>query len=195
MGLFHDWEYFDNVQLDTFLGESFEVASKEFRRCVKTGIVQEYKNPFWATLSRAKTEIFNKTRGKSKPTRPSKRSRKVKAPTSKEELGASPDFQDWLNWFVLPDGQTLDDISDHIPYMEMVWTVLMREVKPKKESGPDAMELVQAVANCESERHQAQMSGLETGWENPTTQTMWKKILEVAARVQKAKYGNYKGVI
>ena len=34
-----------------------------------------------------------------------------------------------------------------------------------------------AVQQCENERLSAQMSGLETGWEHPNTQTMWRRIV------------------
>jgi len=33
------------------------------------------------------------------------------------------------------------------------------------------------ITECENEHLSAQMSGFETGWEHPNTQTMWKKVL------------------
>ena len=38
-------------------------------------------------------------------------------------------------------------------------------------------DLKRAVMQCEQERLSAQMSGLETGWEHPNTQTMWKRVV------------------
>jgi len=40
--------------------------------------------------------------------------------------------------------------------------------------------VVNSVIDCENERLQAMMSGLETGWEHPNTQTMFNKIVFMA---------------
>jgi hypothetical protein len=44
-------------------------------------------------------------------------------------------------------------------------------------------ELLKAIRACEVERQTAQLSGLETGWEHPCTQTMWRRVLFMADRV------------
>jgi hypothetical protein len=44
-------------------------------------------------------------------------------------------------------------------------------------------ELLKAIHDCEVERQTAQLSGLETGWEHPCTQTMWRRVLFMADRV------------
>ena len=38
-------------------------------------------------------------------------------------------------------------------------------------------DLKRAVMQCEQERLSAQMSGFETGWEHPNTQTMWQRVV------------------
>ena len=51
-------------------------------------------------------------------------------------------------------------------------------------------DLLTAIRQCEQERQTAQLSGLETGWEHPATQTMWRRILFMADRVtQNAEVG------
>jgi len=44
-------------------------------------------------------------------------------------------------------------------------------------------DLLTAIRQCEQERQTAQLSGLETGWEHPATQTMWRRVLFMADRV------------
>ena len=44
-------------------------------------------------------------------------------------------------------------------------------------------DLLTAIRQCEQERQTAQLSGLETGWEHPCTQTMWRRVLFMADRV------------
>lgn len=41
-------------------------------------------------------------------------------------------------------------------------------------------ELITVILQCEQDRLSAQMSGLETGWEHPGTQTHFKKVLACA---------------
>ena len=44
-------------------------------------------------------------------------------------------------------------------------------------------DLLESIRTCELERQTAQLSGLETGWEHPCTQTMWRRVLANAKRV------------
>lgn len=43
-------------------------------------------------------------------------------------------------------------------------------------------DLLASIHACELERQTAQLSGLETGWEHPCTQTMWRRVLKNAER-------------
>ena len=43
-------------------------------------------------------------------------------------------------------------------------------------------DLLAAIRGCEMERQTAQLSGLETGWEHPCTQTMWRRVVALAER-------------
>ena len=40
--------------------------------------------------------------------------------------------------------------------------------------------LLTAIRQCEQERLTAQMSGFETGWEHPNTQSMWRRVHALA---------------
>jgi len=44
-----------------------------------------------------------------------------------------------------------------------------------------ANDLARAVEECEQDRLNAQLSGLETGWEHPGTQTSFRKVVARAA--------------
>ena len=55
---------------------------------------------------------------------------------------------------------------------------------PSGTVGADVLrDLLVAVRECEQERQSAQLSGLDTGWEHPCTQTMWRRVLFMADRV------------
>jgi hypothetical protein len=50
--------------------------------------------------------------------------------------------------------------------------------------GADVLrDLLTAIRECEQERQTAQLSGLDTGWEHPCTQAMWRRVLFMADRV------------
>jgi hypothetical protein len=45
--------------------------------------------------------------------------------------------------------------------------------------------LLDSILECEQERLSAQMSGLETGWEHPNTQSMWGRVITIAKLIKR----------
>jgi hypothetical protein len=64
MHLFHKWEYFDEKQHNTFMGQDVIDRYRKHRRCCVCGIVQELQwdsqGGGWFTLDAQRTAIFNR---------------------------------------------------------------------------------------------------------------------------------------
>ena len=63
---------------------------------------------------------------------------------------------------------------------------LINEGRQQQKARPDVSctELLCAIRDCEQSRLTAQMSGFETGWEHPTTQTMWQRVVTLSNYIQ-----------
>ena len=53
--------------------------------------------------------------------------------------------------------------------------------------------LARLVGECEQDRLNAELSGLETGWEHPATRTSWRKVVAAAKAYRAPKGGKRNG--
>jgi len=64
MHIFHKWEYYGEVYIETFLGASIRHVRNQFRRCSVCGKVQEHWSCMggsgWETLPVRHTSILNR---------------------------------------------------------------------------------------------------------------------------------------
>ena len=60
----------------------------------------------------------------------------------------------------------------------------LKDAPAETEPPPDDVAvLVRLVVECEQDRLNAELSGLETGWEHPATRTSWRKVVAAAKRI------------
>lgn len=51
----------------------------------------------------------------------------------------------------------------------------------------DVCDLIESILACENERLNAQLSGLETGWEHPNTQSSFRVVLQLAKKIDESR--------
>ena len=94
----------------------------------------------------------------------------------------------------------MSEVDEHVDRMADLWisfdqdwaTFLMcylliaDKIKQKSNASVSisGTELLCAIRDCEQSRLTAQMSGFETGWEHPTTQTMWQRVVTLSNYIQ-----------